>query len=115
VSGINGVSNIDTITGATKIFYNAGIHTEINLKGHFIETGLDYISFDQSVEYELPSLSVAGNRALSFHQLRLPLTYNLQLFKNRQNHPRLILIYIEAVEYMKIFIMKPKVSAAIVF
>ncbi len=71
--------------------YNAGIHTEINLKGHLIETGLDYISFDQTVEYKLPSLSVAGNRDFSFHQLRLPLTYNLLLFKNRQNRPRLIL------------------------
>jgi len=91
MSGINGVSNIDTITGATRTFYNAGIHTEINLKGHSIETGLDYISFDQSVEYELPSLSVSGNRDFSFHQLRLPLTYNLHLFKNSQNYPRLIL------------------------
>lgn len=91
MSGINDVSNIDAVTGATKTRFNAGIHTEINLKGHFIETGLDYISFDQSVEYKLPSFSVAGNRDFNFHQLRLPLTYNLHLFKNNQNYPGLIL------------------------
>jgi hypothetical protein len=91
MSGINDVSNIDAVTGATKTRFNAGIHTEINLKSHYIETGLDYISFDQSVEYKLPSFSVAGNRDFNFHQLRLPLTYNLHLFKNSQNYPLLIL------------------------
>lgn len=91
MAGINGVSNVDAITGATKIAYNAGIHTEIKLKGHSIETGLDYISFDQSVDYELPSFTVNGKRDFSFHQFRLPITYNFHLFKNSQNYPRFIL------------------------
>lgn len=90
MSGITGVSNIDAITGATKTLYNAGIHSEINLKGHVIETGLDYISFDQSVEYKMPSLSVNGQRDIQFHQLRLPLTYNFRFFRNSQNYSRLI-------------------------
>ena len=91
MSGIDGVSDIDAITGATKIAYNAGMHIVINLKGHYIETGIDYINFDQSVEYELPSFTVNGKRDFSFHQFRLPITYNFHLFKNSQNYPRFIL------------------------
>jgi len=91
MSGITGVSNIDAITGATKTLFNSGVHTEIDIKGHKIETGLDYISFDQSVEYKMPSLSVNGQRDIRFHQLRLPLTYNFQFFRDSQNYPRLIL------------------------
>ena len=91
MSGIGDISELDAITGATKTLYNAGVHTEVNLKGHKIETGIDYIGFDQSVKYELPSLSIDGKRDFRFHQLRLPLTYNLHLFKNRQSYPKLVL------------------------
>jgi len=91
MSGINGVSNVDAITGATKTLFNSGIHTEIDIKGHKIETGLDYITFDQSIEYMVPSLSVNGQRDVQFHQLRLPLTYNFQFFRDSQNYSRLIL------------------------
>jgi len=91
MSGIDGVSDIDSISGASKILYNAGIHTEINIKGHSIETGLDYICFDQSVGYKLPSLLVTGNRDFNFHQLRFPITYNFHLLKKAQNYSKLIL------------------------
>ena len=91
MSGIDGVSNVDAITGATKTFFNGGIHSEIDIKGHKIETGLDYIGFDQSVEYKMPSLSVNGKRDVQFHQMRLPIMYNFHFFKDSQNYSRLIL------------------------
>ncbi len=91
MSGIEDNAGIDAITGATKTTFNAGVHTELKLKGHFIETGLDYMSFAQKVEYNLPSYSVNGERDFRFHQIRLPLTYNLHLFKNNRNGARFVL------------------------
>ena len=88
---IKGVSEVDAISGATNMQFNAGIHSEINIKHNKIETGLDYISFDQSVEYEMPSFSVTGNRNFKFHQFRLPLTYNFQFLKSNNSYPKLIL------------------------
>ena len=90
-SGIEGTSDVDAITGATKLAYNAGIHTILKGHGRAIEIGLDYIKFDQSVEYALPSLSVNGTRDFEFQQVRLPMTYNFELFKNDLNKPKLSL------------------------
>ena len=67
MSGIPGISETDAITGATKSSFNAGIHSEINIKGHVIETGLDHFGFDQSVTYDLSSFNVNGKRDLQFH------------------------------------------------
>jgi len=91
MTGIDGLSEVDIITGATKKMYNAGIHSEVNINGHKVETGLDYLGFEQSVVYEMPSYFVYGKREIRFHQIRLPLTYNLHFFKNSQNDPKLIL------------------------
>jgi len=80
MSGISGLSETDAITGTTKSSFNAGIHSEINIKGHVIETGLDYPGFDQSFTYDLPSFNVNGVKDVRFHQLRLPMTYNFSIF-----------------------------------
>ncbi|NOX87898.1 MAG: hypothetical protein GXO77_02650 [Calditrichaeota bacterium] len=91
MSGISGSSDIDAITGATNKSYNAGIHYEMNINGHRLETGLDYIGFDQAVEYDMPSFSVNGKRTFRFYQLRVPVTYNLGFFRNSRNFPRFVL------------------------
>ncbi len=91
MSGIEGTSDVDVITGATKIAYNAGIHSILKGHGRTIEIGLDYISFNQSVEYDLLSLSVNGTRSFEFQQIRLPMTYNFEFFKNYLNQPKLAL------------------------
>ena len=91
MSGIEGTSDVDAITGATKLSYSAGIHSVIKGHGRTIETGLDYIKFDQSLEYDLPSLSVNGTRNFEFQQIRLPLTYNFAFFRNYLYRPRLVL------------------------
>jgi hypothetical protein len=90
-SGIEGISDVDAITGATKLAYNVGIHSIFRGHGRAIEIGLDYINFNQTIEYDLPSLSVNGARDFEFHQIRLPVTYNFEFFKNNLNKPKLAL------------------------
>lgn len=55
-----------------------------------METGLDYISFKQDFTYLDHSQGIDGTRDFSYHQLRLPVTYNFQFFKNNDNKPLLI-------------------------
>jgi len=90
LSGISGASETDAITGATSSAFNAGVHSGINIGGHVIETGVDYIGFKQSVTYDLSSFAVSGIRDIRFHQLRLPVTYNFRFFNNELNRPKLV-------------------------
>jgi hypothetical protein len=89
--GINGVSGVDAITGATKVGSNAGIHLILKGHGRTIETGLDYVNLSKSIKYEMPSLSVNGTRNFETHQLRLPVTYNFGFFKNDLKQTKLVL------------------------
>lgn len=91
LSGISGASDLDAITGATKTSVNLGVHAQIRVKGHTLETGLDYIRFSQSVTYEMPSFTAEGKRDFRFHQLRMPITYNFNFFKNKDNYPLLVM------------------------
>ena len=81
---VDGTTSVDAISGATRKAVTLGIHTEFKVGSHNIETGLDYLGFDQSISYDLPSYSFFGRRDISFHQLRLPLVYNLELIKDRK-------------------------------
>lgn len=91
IGGIIDNTETDAVSGATKIKYNAGLHSEINFKGHFIETGLDYITYDQTCTYMDTVYEFDGTRNFSFQQLRLPLTCDFHFFKNANNKPLLIL------------------------
>ena len=91
MAGISGVSDVDAITGATKLSYNVGIHSILKGHGRTIETGLDYIKVNKSIEYKMPSLSVNGTRSFEAHQIRLPVTYNLGFFENNLNQAKLVL------------------------
>ncbi len=90
-SGIEGAGDADSISGATEPGYNGGVHAEWEWKNHHAETGFDYIGFAQSVDYDLPGFGVEGRRDFRFHQIRMPLTYNLHLLKNMESDPGLIL------------------------
>jgi hypothetical protein len=90
MAGISGVSDVDAITGATKLAYNVGIHTILKGHGRTIEVGLDFIKVSKSVEYDIPSLSVNGTRSFEANQIRLPLTYNFGFFKNNMNQAKLV-------------------------
>lgn len=85
----SGATQVDGISGATKIGYSGGLHTEVNLNGHIIETGLDYTTFRQTITYEAGGAAYSGERDIEYAQLRLPLTYNLQFFKNRFSYSQL--------------------------
>ena len=89
LEGIDGIAGVDAITGATRTRFNAGIHKEIQFKGFTFETGLDYLVFDQTITYDLPSCSLDGQRHVRFSQLRLPLTYNFQFFRRGGGAARL--------------------------
>ncbi len=91
IGGIIDNTETDAVSGATKIKYNAGLHSEINIKKYFIETGLDYITFSQTFIYMDTTYEIDGTRNFSFQQLRLPLTCNFHFFKNAKNNPLLIL------------------------
>ncbi|MCD4793804.1 MAG: hypothetical protein K8R54_11250 [Bacteroidales bacterium] len=89
--GIIEDTETDAVSGATTMKYNTGVHSEISIKGRLLETGLDYIAFKQAFTYLDPAQSIDGVRDFSFHQLRMPLTYNFQLFKNNENRALLFL------------------------
>ncbi len=85
----SGATQVDGISGATKIGYSGGLHTAVNLNGHIIETGLDYTTFRQTISYKAVDAAYSGDRDIEYAQLRLPLTYNLQFFKNRFSYSQL--------------------------
>ncbi len=91
MEGISGVSGVDAISGATRTRFNVGAHKEIRFKGLTFETGLDYLAFDQTITYDMPSFSVTGRRDIRFQQLCLPLTCNFHFFKRNSGSARLIL------------------------
>jgi hypothetical protein len=64
--------------------YSAGAHVEFEVLGHPIETGLDWHAFDQTL---IPYPRIADRRHIRFSQLRVPLTYNLDLFRDRSGNP----------------------------
>lgn len=81
---VDGISEVDAISGATRKAVTFGVHSELNIGKHSVETGLDYLNFDQTISYNLPAYSYFGKRDISFHQLRLPLTYNFELIEENK-------------------------------
>lgn len=65
MSGITGVSMLNAITGATQTTYHAGVHSEINVKGHVIETGIDYVRFLRNLQ-SYPRLIVKAVLSLGY-------------------------------------------------
>ena len=70
--------------------WNFGVHKEFDIKGHKIECGLDYLTFEQKMTYNYSYSTFYPARAHKFQQLRIPLTYNWHLLKNKENLPKLI-------------------------
>ncbi|WP_456441161.1 hypothetical protein [Caldithrix abyssi] len=91
LQGVDGASEVDAITGATKTRFNLGVHRIIKVKTLTFESGLDYLTFDQRITYELPTFAQAGQRQVRFSQLRLPLTCNIPFFKGKDGQARLSL------------------------
>ncbi len=90
--GINEEQELDAVTSATKFGGKTGIRIELKIKRRFIiETGLEYLSFNQDLTYLDASENYNGTWKLSLQQLRIPLTYNIHLRENRQHDPLIIL------------------------
>ncbi len=90
--GINEDNEIDAVTSATKIGGKAGIRAEAAFKRRLIfETGLEYTSFNQEIEYLDTVKDFNGKWKISFHELRIPLTYNVHIGKNKKDNPLFIL------------------------
>jgi hypothetical protein len=76
----------DAVSGATSMQYSLGIHPEIWIKNHVIETGLEYVNFNQTLTYS--DNEIFGDRTYNYGQLHIPLTYNFKIVKNGVgNHP----------------------------
>ena len=75
LAGERAVADLDAITGATKSTTTLGFHAELQIKNIYIETGIDYVSFEQAINYAYASGAVS-NLNFHFQQLRLPLTTN---------------------------------------
>ncbi len=83
--------NIDAITSASKVGGHGSIHNEINIYGHFIETGLDYISYFEDINYKDTNKNIDGTRSFSMHSINLPIMYNFHFFNRKNGNPTLIL------------------------
>ena len=90
--GINENRDIDAITSATKVGGKAGLRVELSVKRNLtIETGLEYLFFNQELTYRDAPGNYTGLRKMSFQQLRIPLTYNLHFSENKRNDPLFVL------------------------
>ncbi len=73
---------IDGVSGATKTSYTVGYHNTIKFKNHKIETGLDFLNFNQQLYYN--TIDYKGQRILKYSEFRFPTTYNFEVFKNKK-------------------------------
>ena len=80
--GIIEDTEIDAVTGATNMGIGLGVHPAININRRLVETGLDFLTYNQSWTYLDGSENYDGKRDLRFGELRVPLTYNFQLFRD---------------------------------
>lgn len=80
--GIIEDTEIDAVTGATNLGVSLGVHPAININRRMVETGLDFLTYHQSWTYLDAGENFDGTRDFKYGELRVPLTYNLQLFRN---------------------------------
>lgn len=91
-NGIIENTEVDSVTGASKIGVKAGVRTEIHISNnfHFIETGLEYSYIPQEIKYYDPANGINGKRSFDLHLILLPITYNMHFFNNENNDPRFV-------------------------
>ena len=86
--GINENRDIDAITSASKAGGRVGVRVELAMRRYFIiETGLEYLFFNQDLIYRDAPGNYYGERKIFFHQLRIPLTYNFHFSENKLHDP----------------------------
>ena len=79
---------IDALTGATKrVGFNLGAHILLPIKKNAIETGIDYMYNGQSFTFNDQTYNYLAIRQIAISQLMLPITFNIGLFRIKENKP----------------------------
>jgi hypothetical protein len=87
--GTTGATQVDVVSGATSVRYHFGVNKNLNIYGHKIQTGLEWIQFRQNMSFTDPYHDFDGEMDINLDQIRLPLTYNFLLFQDKQHYARL--------------------------
>ncbi len=82
--------SVDAVSSASQWGGQGGVHAEIGISGHFIETGLDYSYYKDDLIYQDANNSINGTRSFALHSLSLPIMYNFHFFNRKNGDPNLI-------------------------
>jgi hypothetical protein len=91
---IVGRNKVDAVSGATKTAFGGAAAAELNIKGQYIQAGLNIGLTDQTINYNDTAQGIVGRRDISLVLLDAPLLFNFHLLKNPsgdRDNPRLIL------------------------
>jgi hypothetical protein len=91
VGGITKTEPVDAVSSASKWGGHAGVHTEMDIAGHFLETGLDYFYLKKDLDYEDTNKAIEGTRSFTANGIALPIMYNFHFFKREGGDPNLVL------------------------
>ncbi len=90
---------VDGFTGATRVGFHAGAHATIPVGRNDIKAGINYLFSPQKFTYNDAFHGYFGTRKISLSQLIVPITYNINLFKQRFDPGTISLKFGGALEY----------------
>lgn len=76
-------TEVDAFSGATKIGANIGMHVLFPVRKNNIETGIDYMLSNQTLNYNSDILGYQGSRKINTSQFIIPVTYNFSCFTKK--------------------------------
>jgi hypothetical protein len=82
---------VDAVSGATQAGTTISFQQTFLFKGHTFQTGIDYVSHRQRITYVDTLYAIDGRRTFHIHQLRVPLLYNINLLRDFDKVPTIIL------------------------
>jgi hypothetical protein len=82
---------VDAVSGATQSGSTASLQTTFEFKGHTFQTGIDYVSHRQKISYDDTLHGIYGRRSFQIHQLRVPLFYNINLLRDFDKVPTIMI------------------------
>lgn len=83
--GIIEDTEIDAVTGATGMGISLGVHPAFHIHRRMLETGVDFLTYNQFFTYSDNEENYDGKRDFKFGELRVPITYNFQLFRDNND------------------------------
>ena len=89
--GIVRTGSIDAVSSASQWGGHGGVHAEIGISGHFIETGLDYSYYRDDLTYQDAKNNIDGTRSFALHGISLPVMYNFHFLNRKNGDPNLIM------------------------